>query len=115
MTEKEISKESRYITRTKNKISKALMKESSLWIDHKEFPSREALEQAFKDDLQKTLKDLNVVDVYILQNDNGYSKAFFAIIEDGKYQFQAARLPGRYEIMAETTFDFLNMPTQNED
>lgn len=115
MTEKEISKESRYITRTKNKISKALMKESSLWIDHKEFPSREALEQAFKDDLQKTLKDLNIVDVYILQNDNGYSKAFFAIIEDGKYQFQASRLPGKYEIMAETTFDFLNTPTPNED
>lgn len=115
MTEKEISKASRYITRTKNKISKALMKESSLWIDHKDYPSKEALEQAFKDDLQKTLKNLNVVDVYILQNDNGYSKAFFAIIEDGKYQFQAARLPGRYEIMAETTFDFLSMPTHDED
>lgn len=109
MTEQEISKASRYITKTKNKISKALMKESSVWIDHKDYSSKEALEQAFKDDLQKTLKDLNVVDVYILQNDNGYSQAFFAIIEDGKYQFQAARLPGIYEIMAETTFDVLKV------
>lgn len=109
MTEKEINREQRYLTKTKNKISNALMREKSLWIHHKNYPSKEALEQAFKDDLQKALKGLNIVDVYILQNDNGYSKAFFAIIEDDKYQYQAARLPGKYEIMAETTFDFLKV------
>ena len=108
MTEKEINKEKRYVIRTKNKISRALMREKSVWIHHKDNPSKEALEQAFKDDLQKALKGLNVVDVYILQNENGFCEAFFAIIEDDKYQYQAARLPGKYEIMAETTFDFLN-------
>lgn len=108
MADKEINKEKRHVIKTKNKISNVLMREKSLWIHHKEYPSKEALEQAFKDDLQKALKGLNIVDVYILQNDNGYSKAFFAIIEDDKYQYQAARLPGKYEIMAETTFDFLN-------
>lgn len=108
MTEKEINKEKRYVIRTKNKISNALIREKSLWIHHKEYSSKEELEQAFKDDLQKALKGLNVVDVYILQNENGFCEAFFAIIEDDKYQYQAARLPGKYEIMAETTFDFLN-------
>lgn len=109
MTEKEINREQRYLTKTKNKISSALMREKSLWIHHKEYPSKEALEEAFKNDLQKALKGFDVVDVYILQNDNGFCKAFFAIIEDGRYQFQAARLPGKYEIMAETTFDFLKV------
>ena len=112
MTDKEINKEKRYVVKTKDKISNALMREKSLWIHHKNYLSKEALEQAFKDDLQKTLKGLNVVDAYILQNENGFCEAFFAIIEDDKYQFQAARLPGKYEIMAETTFDFLKVKDQ---
>lgn len=107
MITKDAVNEKRYLTKTKNKISKALAREESIYIQYNDTYNKTGLEEAFKQDLQNELKDLNVVDVYILQNDNGFNEAYFAIIEDGNYQFQAARLQNEYDTIVTTTHNFL--------
>lgn len=109
MITKDAADEKRYLTKTKNKISRALAREESIYIQYSGAYDKAALEKAFKEDLQNELKDLNVVDVYILQNDNGFNEAYFAIIEDGTYQFQAARLQNEYESTITTTYKFLKV------
>lgn len=107
MITKDAVNEKRYLTKTKNKISKTLAREESIYIQYNDTYNKTGLEEAFKQDLQNELKDLNVVDVYILQNDNGFNEAYFAIIEDGNYQFQAARLQNEYDTIVTTTHNFL--------
>nr|DAI42711.1 MAG TPA: hypothetical protein [Caudoviricetes sp.] len=107
MITKDAANEKRYLTKTKNKISKALEREESVYIQYNDTCNKAGLEEAFKQDLQNELQDLNVVDVYILQNDNGFNEAYFAIIEDGEYQFQAARLQNEYDTIVITTHNFL--------
>lgn len=107
MITKDAANEKRYLTKTKNKISKALAREESVYIQYNDTYNKAGLEEAFKQDLQNELQDLNVVDVYILQNDNGFNEAYFAIIEDGEYQFQAARLQNEYDTIVITTHNFL--------
>lgn len=107
MTTKDAANEKRYLTKTKNKISKALAREESIYIQYDNNYNKAGLEEAFKKDLQNELQDLNVVDVYILQNDNGFNEAYFAIIEDGNCQFQAARLQNEYDTVVTTTHNYL--------
>ena len=107
MITKDAANEKRYLTKTKNKISKALAREESVYIQYNDTYNKTGLEEAFKQDLQNELQDLNVVDVYILQNDNGFNEAYFATIEDGNYQFQAARLQNEYDTIVTTTHNFL--------
>lgn len=107
MITKDVVNEKRYLTKTKNKISKALAREESIYIQYDDNYNKTGLEEAFKKDLQNELQDLSVVDVYILQNDNGFNEAYFAIIEDGNYQFQAARLQNEYDTVVTTTHNYL--------
>ena len=107
MITKDAVNEKRYLTKTKNKISKALAREESVYIQYNDTYNKAGLEEAFKQDLQNELQDLNVVDVYILQNDNGFNEAYFATIKDDNYQFQAARLQNEYDTIVTTTHNFL--------
>ena len=78
--------EIKYINSCRSKVCSALMDTDTI-LDKDKIK----VEADLKSQLQSKLKNFNVVDTYTVVGDHGSIGAWFAIVEDGKYQYQASK------------------------
>ena len=96
------NKELTYINNCRRKITDALLDSESTYKRNK-FRTKLEVEAAFKNELQNSLKPFNVVDTFVVESKNKTIGAWFAIIEDDKYQYQASKTYGENSLIAVST------------
>lgn len=97
------NKELTYINNCRRKITDALLNSESTYRTNK-IRTKSEIEADLKDELQDNLKpSLNVVDTFVVTSDRGGIGAWFAIVEDDKYQYQASRTYTETSVIAGTT------------
>lgn len=100
------NKEITYINNCRRKITDALLDSESTYKTNK-IRTKSEIEADFKDELQNNLKlPFEVVDTFIVTNEYGRIGAWFAIIEDDKYQYQASKTYGENSLIAVSTATF---------
>lgn len=78
--------EIKYINNCRSKVCSALMDTDTI-LDK----DKSKVEANLKSQLQSKLKNFNVVDTYTVVGDYGSIGAWFAIVEDDKYQYQVSK------------------------
>nr|DAW68451.1 MAG TPA: hypothetical protein [Caudoviricetes sp.] len=100
------NKELTYINNCRRKITNALLNSESTYKTNK-IRTKSEIEADLKDELQDNLKpSLNVVDTFVVTNNHGRIGAWFAIVEDDKYQYQASKTFGENSLIAVSTATF---------
>lgn len=100
------NKEIMYINNCRRKITDALLNSESTYKTNK-IRTKSEIEADLKDELQDNLKTpFNVVDTFIVTNEYGRIGAWFAIVEDDKYQYQASKTFGENSLIAVSTATF---------
>lgn len=100
------SKEITYINNCRRKITDALLDSESTYKTNK-IRTKSEIEADLKDELQNNLKlPFEVVDTFIVTNEYGRIGAWFAIVEDDKYQYQASKTYGENSLIAVSTATF---------
>lgn len=96
------NKELTYVNNCRKKITKALLESKSTYKTVNNRTKKE-IEVDLKDELQKNLQPLNVVDTFVVIGDYGCIGAWFAIVEDDKYQYQASKTFSENSLIAVST------------
>ena len=97
------NKEITYINNCRRKITDALLDSESTYKTNK-IRTKSEIEAELKDELQDNLKlPFKVVDTFIVTNEYGRIGAWFAIVEDDKYQYQASKTYGENSLIAVST------------
>ena len=100
------NKEITYINNCRRKITDALLNSKSTYKTNK-IRTKSEIEADLKDELQDNLKTpFNVVDTFIVTNEYGRIGAWFTIVEDEKYQYQASKTFGENSLIAVSTATF---------
>ena len=96
------NKELAYINNCRRKITDALLNSESTYKTNKVRTKLE-IEADLKDELQNNLKPLNVIDTFVVIGEHKTIGAWFAIVEDDKYQYQASKTYGENSLIAVST------------
>ncbi len=97
------NKEIMYINNCRRKITDALLDSESTYKTNK-IRTKSEIEADLKDELQNNLNlPFKVVDTFIVTNEYGRIGAWFAIVEDDKYQYQASKTYGENSLIAVST------------
>lgn len=99
------NKELTYINNCRRKITDVLLNAESTYKENGTRTKSE-IEADFKSELQNNLKPLNVIDTFTVVGEHDVIGAWFAIIEDGKYQYQASKTYGENSLIAVSTATF---------
>lgn len=100
------NKEITYINNCRRKITDALLDSESTYKTNK-IRTKSEIEADLKDELQNNIKlPFEVVDTFIVTNEYGRIGAWFAIVEDDKYQYQASKTYGENSLIAVSTATF---------
>lgn len=100
------NKEITHINNCRRKITNALLDSKSTYKTNK-IRSKSEIEADLKHELQDSLKPpFNVVDTFVVTNEYGRIGAWFAIVEDDKYQYQASKTYSENSLIAVSTATF---------
>ena len=90
--------EIKYINSCRSKVCSALMNTDTI-LDK----DKSKVEADLKSQLQAKLKNFNVVDTYTVVGDHGNIGAWFAVVEDDKYQYQVSKTFAENNLIAVAT------------
>lgn len=100
------NKEITHINNCRRKITDALLNSESTYNTNK-IRTKSEIEADLKDELQDNLKSpFNVVDTFVVIGKHKTIGAWFAIVEDDKYQYQASKTYSENSLIAVSTATF---------